>query len=281
MLYGAPRDLLLGLRFINGRGYLISTGGKVVKNVAGYDMTRLLAGSAGTLGFITEITFRIAMIPERCAAVTACGTLDACSAGASEFIRSNLEPAFIVALPDDTGKPEIVDSNWKIIIGFEGLSKTVDYQSERSIEILASQGLKIHDRNPYRTYNLHESMFDEYYEHMDRSPFILRAGLPLDMVTGFAGGLANLLPDAKIFADFGCGKILAGIDGINNGEWFEICDLSARCAGNLILEKAPDDFKRRHDVFGSPRPEWKLMHSIKALLDPHDIFSPGCLPGKK
>jgi glycolate oxidase subunit GlcD len=66
MLYGAPRDLLLGLRFISGRGKIISAGGKVVKNVAGYDMTRLLTGSAGTLGFITTLTCRLATIPEYC-----------------------------------------------------------------------------------------------------------------------------------------------------------------------------------------------------------------------
>jgi len=281
MFYGAPRDLLLGLRFINGRGHSISTGGKVVKNVAGYDMTRLLAGSAGTLGLITEVTFRIAMIPERCAAVTVRGTLNACSMGASEFIRSNLEPAFIVALPENSHNGEILDSNWKMVIGFEGFSKTIDYQSKKAFEILAGQGLKIDSRDSYRTYAVHEGIFDDYYEHMDRSPFVLRAGLPLDMVTGFARKLANLLPVAEIFADFGCGKVYAGIDGIGNGEWSEICDLILRCAGNLVLEKAPEDFKRRHDVFGSPRPEWKLMHNIKALLDPYDIFSPGCLPGKK
>ena len=68
LTYGAPRELLLGLRFIDGRGRLINAGGKVVKNVAGYDMTRLIAGSAGTLGLITRVTMKTATRPERCAA---------------------------------------------------------------------------------------------------------------------------------------------------------------------------------------------------------------------
>ena len=49
----------------------------------------------------------------------------------------------------------------------------------------------------------------------------------------------------------------------------------------LILEKAPEDFRAKQDVFGPPRPEWKLTHGVKASLDPHGIFSPGCLPGRK
>jgi FAD/FMN-containing dehydrogenase len=46
------------------------------------------------------------------------------------------------------------------------------------------------------------------------------------------------------------------------------------------LEKAPEEFKKRNDVFGTPQPEWKVMHRIKKALDPDNIFAPGCLPGK-
>jgi glycolate oxidase FAD binding subunit len=57
--FGLPRDLLLGLEFVNGRGETIRAGGKVVKNVAGFDLSRLLTGSWGTLGVITEVTLRL------------------------------------------------------------------------------------------------------------------------------------------------------------------------------------------------------------------------------
>ena len=57
--FGLPRDLLLGLEFVNGRGEVIRGGGKVVKNVAGFDLSRLLTGSWGTLGVITEVTLRL------------------------------------------------------------------------------------------------------------------------------------------------------------------------------------------------------------------------------
>src|SRR4051812_26271553 len=62
--FGLPRDLVLGLEFVNGRGDVIRGGGKVVKNVAGFDLSRLLTGSWGTLGVITEVTLRLYASPQ-------------------------------------------------------------------------------------------------------------------------------------------------------------------------------------------------------------------------
>lgn len=62
--FGLPRDLLLGLEFVNGRGEVVRAGGKVVKNVAGFDLARLLTGSWGTLGVITEVTLRLYARPQ-------------------------------------------------------------------------------------------------------------------------------------------------------------------------------------------------------------------------
>ena len=62
--FGLPRDLLLGLEFVNGRGDVVRGGGKVVKNVAGFDLSRLLTGSWGTLGIVTEVTLRLYARPQ-------------------------------------------------------------------------------------------------------------------------------------------------------------------------------------------------------------------------
>jgi glycolate oxidase FAD binding subunit len=62
--FGLPRDLVLGLEFVDGRGEVIRGGGKVVKNVAGFDLSRLLTGSWGTLGVITEVTLRLYARPQ-------------------------------------------------------------------------------------------------------------------------------------------------------------------------------------------------------------------------
>jgi FAD/FMN-containing dehydrogenase len=83
-----------------------------------------------------------------------------------------------------------------------------------------------------------------------------------------------------LFLDYGCGRIFAGFETMPDGMWGQLCDLGNQLGGHVILENAPVEFKEHNDVFGFDRPEWKVMHRIKNTLDPHHIFSPGCMPGK-
>ena len=277
MGYGAPRDLVLGLRFINGRGHPISTGGKVVKNVAGYDLTRMMIGSAGTLGLITEVTCRIATVPQRCSAISARGSLAACTALASEVITSRLTPVFVALIAQNGADAEIERLSWQLLIGYEGLNKTVEEQLKRTGALLQKQGLALRDPMDYP---VQVGIFDKVYKDLVQSAFILRGDVPLDQVAGFARSLNDRLPKAKLFLDGGCGRILAGFEDLPDRIWSQICDLGHQLNGHVVMEKAPVEFKKRHDVFGSERPEWKIMHRIKAALDPHNIFAPGRLPGK-
>ncbi len=277
MHYGAPRDLVLGLRFINSSGQKISTGGKVVKNVAGYDLTRMMIGSAGTLGLITEVTCRIATIPQRCTAVSAQGSLSACTASASEVITSSLIPVFVVLIPQNGSDAEIERLGWELVIGYEGMDKTVEEQLKRTERLFEKQGLALRDRLDYA---VQDGIFENLYKILAQSAFILRGDVPLDQVAGFAESLNGRLPKAKLFLDGGCGRILAGFEDLQDGIWGQICDLGHQLDGHVVMEKAPVEFKKRHDVFGTEHPAWKVMHRIKAALDPHNIFAPGRLPGK-
>ena len=158
MHYGAPRDLLLGLRFINSHGKIISAGGKVVKNVAGYDMTRLLAGSAGTLGFITALTFRLATIPEYCAAATATGSLEDCLAVASTVIQSSIAPSFTAASYQNSNQAQ-----WELTVGFEGFSKTVNYQLEKLNDVFKIGNL---ENISQKEYGLHDGPFADVFNNI-------------------------------------------------------------------------------------------------------------------
>jgi hypothetical protein len=128
LAYSAPRDMLLGLQYIDSSGSMVSAGGKVVKNVAGYDMTRLLTGSMGTLGFITEATWKIATRPEICKQLSGSGSLEACFEAGLKIVNSNLLAALV------TIKPEAGQATLQV--GFEGLGLVVDSQIERCAEVM-------------------------------------------------------------------------------------------------------------------------------------------------
>ena len=273
LAYGAPRDRLLGLRFVSGRGREIKAGGKVVKNVAGYDVTRLLAGSAGTLGFLTELTFCVATVPEVCRMVTAAGPLPLCAAAAGDVLRTSLGPAFVVAKPTDR-EPQ----RWELAIGFEGFDVTVRHQTERCTAMLRDAEF---DVGQERNYPVHEGPHGEHFRRLYDAPFLLRADLPLDEIERFVSGSQEAPRTGDVLLDFGCGRVTAGLSSLCDETWSNVCALSASAGGHAVLEKAPAEFKHRHDVFGPRRPEWALMHRIKRALDPHNIFAPGRLPGRK
>lgn len=276
--YGAPRDLLLGLKFVCGTGELITAGGRVVKNVAGYDLTRLLAGSAGTLGLITELTFRLHPLPQRCVALLAAGSLEQCAAAGAKLLCSKLEPNLVVAVPEcptlqiGAGRP------WQLIVGFEGFEETVDFQLDGARTIAADLGLcdlQQHD------YSARQGICGPFFDVLEKAPFILRTDLAVDKTSAFAQALRETLPDAAVWIDFGCGRILTATSQLTARAWARFNTLARESHGHVLLEKAAPDFARRHDVFGLPGADWPLMHRIKTALDPHHVFAPDRLPGKK
>ena len=275
--YGAPRDLLLGLKFVSGTGRLIGAGGRVVKNVAGYDLTRLLAGSAGTLGFLTELTFRVLPLPQSCTAVVASGSWAQCGSAAAALLRSKLEPNFLVAVPEESSLRTDGNPSWQLVAGFEGFRQTVDFQAESCRAVMEKAGL---GRAAARDYSPREGMCQEFFETLYQAPVVLRADLPPDRVAPLLSAHGELLRDASVLVDFGCGRITAAAPSLPDRAWDEWCSVAREAGGHCILEKAPEPLRRAHDVFGPAREDWPLMHRLKAALDPHRVFAPGRMPGR-
>jgi glycolate oxidase subunit GlcD len=269
--YGAPRELLLGLRFVDGHGRRVNAGGKVVKNVAGYDMTRLMAGSAGTLGVITRLTLRTVTRPECCAMVSAAAGLERCASLAARVLGSSFASVFATAEPEGGG------DRWRLRIGFEGFAETVGAQTAGAEGLLAQDGFGDIRREDY---DVIAGPFGEIYARIGARPFVMRANAPADR----AGRGALLLEPGSapgcLLADFGTGRILCGLDRLEDGAWDGIGRGMLALDGHVLLEKAPDEFKRHSDVFGPARAEWRLMHRIKDALDPQHLFSPGKMPGR-
>jgi glycolate oxidase subunit GlcD len=268
--YGAPRRLLLGLRFVDGRGRLINAGGQVVKNVAGYDLTRLIAGSAGTLGVITRLTFRTATRPERCALLSAVGGLEACEAVARQLLGSDIGAVFAAAAPAADA------SAWRLLIGFEGFAETVAAQLRRAEEFCRRARLAAVTATDYDAVS---GAFAASYAGIAGRPFILRAGAPADRAAAAAELIQPYAACGALLVEFGFGRVMAGSNGLGLADWRRLSGGLHALAGHILLETAPVEFKRENDVFGAPQPEWRLMHRVKETLDPHGLFAPGTLPG--
>ncbi len=266
---GAPRDYLLGLQYIDSTGSMVTAGGKVVKNVAGYDMTRLLTGSAGTLGFITEASWRVATRPEACMMTFGRGSLADCSAAALSVINSNLLPIFVSAVPES--------GSWKLMIGFEGIGKVVDHQIERCNQKMQDHGLADLDKADYPVI---EGPFTDVFGEIWKAPYVGEADTAIADVKALTEDIAKIVEPSAVLVDFACGRILCGFENLDGKQWKEMDSGFRKYQGHGKLLKAPADFRKNNDVFGSGRAEWKLSHKIKAALDPKGLFSPGAMPGR-
>jgi glycolate oxidase subunit GlcD len=296
MFYGAPRDFLLGLQYIDSKGRMISTGGKVVKNVAGYDMTRLLTGSNGSLGIITEATWRLSTRPELCKALSMSGDLDNCFDAALDLMNANLFPAFITAIPtDNIPKGDIPKDNasnqfpgpfprpfpelWKMVVGFEGMANVVEHQVEQCSLLLGKHKLK--DLETW-DYPLIDGCFKDIFNKIAKAPYNLKLGTATGNMLDLINGIKTQARMSDWFLDFGCGRIFCALDSLDKAQWDALTHKAMSFDGHVHLEKALESFRQEQDVFGGvPRPEWAMMHRIKKALDPDSLFAPGRMPGKK
>jgi glycolate oxidase subunit GlcD len=275
LAYGAPRDLMLGLRFVSGQGKLISAGGRVVKNVSGYDLTRLLVGSGGTLGFLVRLIFKVAQKPEACQAVLGQGTLSQCQAWAREILGSNLNPAYVAAAAIAPKAPR--QSAWLMKIGFEGLADSVAVQAIRCEDLRKRHGLSSREGMDYLYW---PGPWDQYYASIYNAEYVIRADLTLKRLKDFVESWENTVGEGQILVDFGCGRVLIGVDDLPESSWLRLSEFVIDLNGTVLLERAPLSFKQRHDVFGPARQEWSVVHQLKQNLDPGKVFAPGRLPGK-
>lgn len=141
---GAARDHVLGIRAVTGRGDLIKSGGRVVKNVTGYDLSRGLSGSWGTLAIFTEVTFKVLPRAETEATLVASGLNDAEAADLmAAAMGSDAEVSSAAHLPEsvrghflDGGLPKGAST----VLRLEGFAPSVDYRIEKLITMFAGVG---------------------------------------------------------------------------------------------------------------------------------------------
>ncbi|MBE7184152.1 MAG: FAD-binding protein [Methylobacterium mesophilicum] len=278
---GAARDSLLGLRFVNGRGEAIRAGGRVMKNVTGLDLVKLLAGSHGTLGFITAVTFRVLPVPQTAATVVVADLDDAQAAKAmAAAMALSVEVSGAAHLPPSV-KGRFADGRLPggavTVLRLEGLAASVALRSETLCAAMQRFG-PITQLGAEDTATL-------WREIRDVSPYADKTERPLWRVSAppSAGHrlVAALRLEAGIdaFYDWQGGLVWMRMEAEPEGELLRRA-LRAAGGGHATLLRASKAARATTPAFEPEAPALAALSArVKAQLDPAGIFGPGKMGG--
>ena len=278
MLYGSVRDLVIGMKMVLVTGKQIKAGGKVVKNVAGYDMCKIFVSSLGTLGIITEVTFKMAPIPENAATAVAWGPLAQVLQLADELSRSTLLPAAIAVLSADVAKEMSATLEGSAVaVWAEGFEEAVSRHLHDVEEMAKRVGLTsqtLRDEAHQRLWG-HVRDFSAHGNNV-----VYRLTVPLASVARALSTIdqwsASGRP-ARTIAHVGSGTMWVLLDGDpSNGGWFpRLTALAQEHRGHAVIAAAPPALKEGVDVWGPSPPGLAIMREIKRQFDPQGILNPG------
>jgi glycolate oxidase FAD binding subunit len=275
--YGAARDLLIGVTFVRADGRLARGGGKVVKNVAGFDMPRLMAGSLGTLGLIATATFRLHPLPEASATLAAPGIAPGPLRALLARVRdAQLEPDSIVAIRDAAGR-------YHAAVRFEGFKPSVAAQRDRFARLCGEASLEVED--------LDDAAARALWARHDAAR---RAGAVRVKIAALSSALEAVergvfAPLSAAFGEAACvwyptlGLGFAGgspRDAAAAAAAVEAARRSlAEGGGSLVVLAAPEAVRAAADPWGAAPPALSLMRAVKLRLDPGRRLSPGRFVG--
>lgn len=281
--WGRPRDWIIGVGFVTAAGELVNGGGRVVKNVAGYDFPKLLTGSLGTLGIIVRMTLKTRPIVESSAFVWATfDRSDDVREALAKLTTSATRPTAIELLnrPAATsiGEPSGLPSGvWTIAIGFEGEKETVAWQTERLANELNARDCRSIENGSADT--LWSRLVEDSASALSAEG---QVSITVNARRSAVVDLAARLDPAvwSLQAHAGNGMIRAKAWAANDfsaieGDIVGLRGAAVAAGGNLIVSRRPLAWDDRLPIWGEPRDDWAIAKRIKEAFDPRGLMNPG------
>lgn len=281
---GAARDHFLGVEAVSGRGELFKSGGRVVKNVTGYDLCKLMAGSWGTLGAMTEVTVKVLPAPEKTRTVLIASP-DATPAVAAmnRALSSPHDVSAAAWLPAKatarSGVSYVAGAQTALAaVRVEGIGASVDARCAALREELMEFG-EIEELHTHNSVALWREIRDvRLLEDGDAGTgtgVVWRISLPPKAAPRLLEDLQAAL-DMDAFMDWGGGLIWARVTGMTDAGSYVIRRTLAGCGGHATLIRADMETRRSVPVFQpEARGVERLTRNIKEAFDPHGILNPG------
>jgi glycolate oxidase FAD binding subunit len=279
--HGTLRDYVIGISVVNDRGEEVKGGGRVVKNVAGYDLMKLYTGSLGTLGIITQLTLKVKPLPEAVAAIAAPCPPEVLETVLNKVLATTATRPTMIGVANAPAAQLLGSkvSDYLVVVGFEEKAATVAWQVERIGQELP------------RDVRATDSEFQS-----DLASLLVQKWADFPLTN--PGGLtfkANVVPaaTAELFrtAD-GMAPRPALVAHAANGIVYghlpadigperakemldELGRFAAGHAGNVVVVRCPSAWKAVVPVWGRSTPDRVLMRAVKDKMDPGRVFNPG------
>jgi glycolate oxidase FAD binding subunit len=276
--YGTLRDYVIGISFFNDEGQEIKAGGRVVKNVAGYDLMKLHIGALGTLGIITQVTLKLRPRPDE-ASVCYFACAEETIGPVLEMLQgSRVRPASVDMV--NSAFAELATAcppgKWLVFIGLEGNEQSLAWQSTQLHSDLQSRGVSAiwaSNGGPRASYGKLANC-----QLRSEARLTFKANVLTSQVDTFVRRAAALPELPLLLSHAGNGIIYGHVNDLTLNDSRTMLTTLLKAVGpegNVVVTRCPPEWKRELPIWGKPRGDYWLMRRVKETLDPRWLFNPG------